>query len=380
MSDPTPAPSVDAVRSGRIVQSVGRVDSKVGWVVSTETSSGSPSLLVTVDGGVTWSEPRDIPPASQVQFVDANNGWAVGPGPWMGGAAEASASVSRTNDGGRTWLESQVPVGALPGNPAGTYGSSNVHFRDALTGELFVVFGPASALDKTADASPPPQAPAPICRHFSTTDGGATWAERTPAPCLDQVTFVNPALGYGSDARSPSVLSVTQDGGRTWITGHLSSPVIPASTTEGNGTAGSVNVRLLERRNDGSLRALVSWGKTGIVRTEDSRDGGRTWTISGKAGGFVPTGYQATTLGEGSWIATNEPGSSGAPTGLWTSHDAGLTWSEIATTGLEGSPTTITFVSATDGWLATSEVSCATGAAGELQPCEVTGSNVYATT
>ena len=77
--------------------------------------SGATEIFRTVDGGATWT--RLVKPAawsvclSDVDFVDADHGWAVGQGPAPVGAGTVitAGTVIATTDGGATWTKLLVP-------------------------------------------------------------------------------------------------------------------------------------------------------------------------------------------------------------------------------------------------------------------------------
>ncbi|MEA2671901.1 MAG: hypothetical protein QOG45_2121 [Chloroflexota bacterium] len=104
------------------------------------------ALLVTHDGGATWSAHR-LPAAElQAGLLDPDHGWMVGAGP--GGDAE-TRSLYTTRDGGATWSRVSGPQDYLAGS---------ISFVTPAEGFIGGSSGPASA---------------GLLLH--TTDGGARW-------------------------------------------------------------------------------------------------------------------------------------------------------------------------------------------------------------
>jgi photosystem II stability/assembly factor-like uncharacterized protein len=119
-------------------------------------------LLATSDGGSTWVE-RSLPPpitsccgdavwrVFQVDFLDANTGWAISPGPGWTKGSPVRDWLYRTSDGGQTWTLTQKDL------PMGDQVSALlvVDANDAFAATTGSV-GPGNEL-------------------FKTTDGGRTW-------------------------------------------------------------------------------------------------------------------------------------------------------------------------------------------------------------
>ncbi|HEX7495091.1 MAG TPA: sialidase family protein [Candidatus Limnocylindrales bacterium] len=362
-----PSSSAAAVDSNVPISSIGRVDAKVGWVFESD-HSGASYVRLTEDGGASWSEPRKAPPdAERMQFVDASRGWAVS-GSGLDESAP-SATIYRTTDGGVTWTHSSVAFGAPTGSGIGTFDLVSIHFRDSLDGELFAVHGP------NGDA---PSASVAICRRFSTSDGGITWSAPAEAPCLADVTFVDASFGYAQDATQaafPGLVYVTTDGGRTWVAGSLP---IPAAADQGIATVMG-RASLLERRGDGSLRALVVWlgSPKHIVTIAVSDDGGRTWTTAGTVQDFDTRGGTPTALEEGHWIVVDSQLRVANPNYVYATSDGGLTWSSVPTIGLpSGTLIGAEFVNGANGWAA---MECSLDGA-NANPCGSSGFAVFATT
>lgn len=84
----------------QVPQSIFFLDANNGWLVgATEDESGDPGpsqILATKDGGATWEVKTKVAASLRaVQFVDAQNGMAVGSG----------GKVFHTSDGGSSWTE-----------------------------------------------------------------------------------------------------------------------------------------------------------------------------------------------------------------------------------------------------------------------------------
>ena len=175
-----------------------------------------------------------------------------------------TVTVWRTSDGGLSWQSSSIPFGRW--NATGIFQAS-IHFRDPLHGEAFDIRGPA--LDTATGRAAPSTAGDWVCDQFSTSDGGVTWSAAKPMACMDSMVFTDGLLGYARDWFGAPLLYVTLDGGQTWTAGTL-----PA---DAQGSKYQIPM-LLERRSDGTLRALVSWAKDdGYVNAiVASTDDGRT--------------------------------------------------------------------------------------------------------
>ena len=181
-------------------------DAEHGWLVVPGQPSGSPTtwsasrLLVTTDGGRTWSQQLNeaSAPLVGVDFADVTHGWAVagavGPSGAPGGQTVYGAALLRTTDGGSTWHQAGEPPSPL----------GQVHFTDALRG-----WG-VTAADQVV----------------STTDGGVTWqpaASGSSAPppvsalCVAAGGSVAWAATPGQPPGSgtPEVLR-SSDGGAHW--------------------------------------------------------------------------------------------------------------------------------------------------------------------
>jgi photosystem II stability/assembly factor-like uncharacterized protein len=130
-------------------------------VVVGDSIDGQFDVLVTEDGGQTWSRvpAQALPAALPNEGAFAASGTniaAVGREAWIGTGAAATARVLHTRDRGRTWTVATTPL--LAGASAGIF---SVAFRDSMHG---VVVG--GDYRKEQDATD---------NVAVTSDGGATW-------------------------------------------------------------------------------------------------------------------------------------------------------------------------------------------------------------
>jgi hypothetical protein len=362
--------------SGPTIASSGRVDAKVGWVVGSD-STGNYDLRVTQDGGATWSEPRAMPSGGDVQFIDGDHGWILTSElQGSAGGSGFSVVVLRTVNGGQTWDKpAGMDLGTVPDTSQKFFSSTSIHFRDALNGELFVSLG-SSSDGPAAERSASPAA-APVCEQLSTSDAGATWSQPKSAPCMMMTGFADATLGYGTDPQGAPLMHLTVDGGQTWIDANL-----PLPEGVSAGSASGAMVQLLERRADGTLRAMVAWmnGQT-LTTTVVSADDGRTWTTVGVAHGLTGPAYTVASLGEGHWLALGQiirSGTTPFTLDARVTNDGGLTWEALAALGLPPYATAPHFVSATDGWVAAADPTCV-GSSTDKQGCSLGVWALYAT-
>ena len=136
-------------------------------VLQVSGNDRSSVLLVTSDGGVTWT-PRALPGSGRdtvVDFVDADHGWALvgGASPTSQNAANAAppAGLYRTDDGGRTWVLLRTNLLKGPQNSS----ISGLFFVDAKNGFASRVNQDATVGDNGANGFD----------LLRTTDGGRTW-------------------------------------------------------------------------------------------------------------------------------------------------------------------------------------------------------------
>jgi photosystem II stability/assembly factor-like uncharacterized protein len=116
---------------------------------------GDNLLLGTSDGGSTWVE-RSLPPRItsccgdavwryfQVDFLDANTGWAIAPPPGWTKGSPVKDWLYRTGDGGQTWTLAQMDL------PLG-YPVSALLIIDANNAYALGQAGSAEELVKTSD-------------------------------------------------------------------------------------------------------------------------------------------------------------------------------------------------------------------------------------
>lgn len=181
------------------------VDDRTGFALG-DPMGGRFVILVTRDGGETWSE---APTSSRPEAADGEAAFAasgtslVYASPrhgWLGTGGSV-ARVFRTVDGGATW--SVAPSGIPP--RAGSGGVFSVAFADAQRG--VVVGGDYQSPDSSSGTA------------AVTSDGGATWQPARTLPRgyrsgvavrrMGRDTLIAIAVGTnGSD--------VSRDGGRTW--------------------------------------------------------------------------------------------------------------------------------------------------------------------
>ncbi len=205
-------------------------DANHGWAVTTtptayddffeEYTDWDAAVWYTSDGGQSWQR-QTLPDTASilhnVEFVDTQNGWAVGvkrAGEDKYGRLEHAGVVYHTADGGETWTEQYSMVERT---------FTKADFVDAAHGWV-VGFPTSSGGDQQAV--------------LHTTDGGQTWEIQEPgniyAPLWD-VQFIDQDRGYivGADyaaAWGPPVFR-TFDGGATWE--HLRMEKANPLSTEG---------------------------------------------------------------------------------------------------------------------------------------------------
>ncbi len=244
------------------------VNAQKGFAVGANGLTGG-AIFATEDGGMTWRVQHQMPlfqTLNSVSFVDETTGWAVG----YNGLSKTVNYILHTNDGGVTW------TAQTSGINVGLYG---VHFINATTG--------------WAAGSGP--------NIIKTTDGGATWTKQTVPAELSfyNIYFADENNGWAVG----SGLASTSDGGATWVDrGHHSAKfwgvhLIDAATGWFVGGGGTIyrtadgGTTLIYQSVDGfedfkdvhffdSQTGIVVGGRSGgsVGVAALTTDGGATWT------------------------------------------------------------------------------------------------------
>ncbi len=238
------------------------------------TSSGAVAvgdggvIFTSANGGAKWTQrnSRLHSKLLAVDFVNASDGWAAGPG-----------GIVKTTNGGVTWTNETL----IPLPTQDYYQISDVSFVDASDGWACGLFSPAVG--------------ATSYRIIHTPDGGDTWtAESLPAniKLLEQVDFVNTsdgwATGWGYDpsaAKWGYVLLKTTSGGANWTVSLF-----------GDGQA-SLSAMDFTSASEGWLAtaSLANYAPATIWHTTD---GGSTWAASTTKEGATITDLAASSSGE----------------------------------------------------------------------------------
>jgi cysteine-rich repeat protein len=243
---------------------------------------------------------------NDVQFVNANIGWAVG----------QNGGFLQSLDSGRTWVARTLP--AAPETPL----LVDVFFMNENVGWL---------LDAQNELV------------WRTTNGGQNWLAGPRLPesngniNFNNLHFISNTTGWVS--RFPRIIHQTTDGGVTWTQITRTSPdlrrIFFVSETEGWG-AGVATVTAGDSTND-----------TGVIfRTQN---GGRDWSRFYQA---VESTVLDSTLNDIFFLDRRNGWAVGSQGTIATTNDGGLNWSRLR------SPTTrdlnrIFFTSPTDGWIMT---------------------------
>jgi len=191
------------------------VDANNGWIAL--HTSAEASVLVTHDGGRTWSRQfhaSGAPPLLQISFVNARDGWALGSDVAycaMGGCG--GYTLYATTDGGATWTTLQRPEGEQWWGPTPRLAS----------GSGFL--GPPRFVSPTSGWIPiDTGAGAGAGGVLVTTDGGrtwrrsdgdnGTWSVRAIAPADSTVAVAIVQIDEGTS--SATHLVRTTDGALSW--------------------------------------------------------------------------------------------------------------------------------------------------------------------
>ena len=331
------------------------VDASHGWAV------GGSIISVTGDGGVTWTEQYSGASGEQLEsvcFPDASHGWAVG-----SDQTANTALILVTSDGGVTWArESSGTADHL----------SSVCFPDNSHGWAVGWHYPS---DESTDTTV-------VGTILATSDGGAHWSTQYAGnnTMLSAVSFPDASHGWvvGTDPAGGGHILATSDGGAAWkvqslgTTESLSDVSFPDAS---HGCAVGYHGAIVTTSNGGATwtpqdsgtaldlggvcfaDASHGWavGGVGVYDTHTAKDGsvilvtvdgGATWTLQ-RSG--VGEHLQAVSFPDAShgWAAgvTNHPDS-----GLMlATSDGGAAW-KAQSSGNTSPLTAVSFPDASHGW------------------------------
>jgi photosystem II stability/assembly factor-like uncharacterized protein len=230
-------------RDASAIDDVFFVDSRRGWLITSDCAAGTGALYRTVDGGRSWKRLSSHwshgcagGSGFRLSFLDKHHGWLVSPAPTAPGSA-----VYRTADGGRTWTSMALD---FPGPLV-----DRVAFRTLRAGWgtwwSFIHPRPGS-LYRSSDSGKhwAPEISLPAGKHYSlpvffgrrgivmaarperasfyaTRDGGLHW-ELISMLGLGHLRFTDLKVSsarnwwvFGMRGSTP-VVFVTTDSGRTW--------------------------------------------------------------------------------------------------------------------------------------------------------------------
>ena len=204
------------------------VDATTGWAGGSASNGEAAVMYKTTDGGQSWATealPKGLTGLSGLQFMDQNEGWAVGSSFPESSAPTPQGWLLHTTDGGATWA-------AVTTAPTGSFVDA-VHFLDSQHGWL-------AGLGV-----------------WATTDGGATWAKVAGgAAAAIAATDATHVWAFGDGI----VATLDGDGG----------DAAPPQTLDDADWA-------WHRRPVTIALSASDTGGSGVKDTQFSSDGGSTW-------------------------------------------------------------------------------------------------------
>jgi photosystem II stability/assembly factor-like uncharacterized protein len=248
----------------------------VGFQAGTSNLNSPGVVLVTADGGTTWSEqplPIGVAYLNNVACANTADCWAVG-------AASPGAAIYATTDGGQTWQAQEAPA----------------------AGFLYAIACPSSTVCFAGGWDAAITGPVMI----ATTDGGQVWTEQSIPPGIDVINnitcvSVSQCWAAGAIGNSGLVLATT-DGGSNWTTSEVS---------------GSATLRGISCPSRSFCAAVGSNATFTSATAAVSTDGGSTWTAQS-----LPSGINS--LYDISCPSSTHCYASGASV---STHDGGSVWS-----------------------------------------------------
>ena len=315
---PAPAPLPDQAKGGWTSFAL---DVTHAWVTRTTGPLVEPTHVVvsrTLDGGRTWSAGNPVPtrggnPASQLDFIDAQQGWVVVD--TANSASPNSRAIYATKDGGLTWRETARAFesdGSVLGRLAAGCLPSGITFVSTDSGWL--------TYDCSRANGPPSQYSGPVVA--VTRDGGLSW-QVVPLPSYPSgggwTCWATPPVFTSNNGILPVTCAgiapgwggvyETADAGRRWTFHPL--PFWPRLAPD------FIDARTgwaVSQRDNGS----DLYGTT---------DGGRTWTLLGHlALGVDDLRFFDTKTGYYAWSGGVGPG---GPGGVLKTTDGGRTWTDV---------------------------------------------------
>jgi photosystem II stability/assembly factor-like uncharacterized protein len=302
------------------------VNDQDGWAVG-----GGGEILATSNGGASWTaqSSNTTENLNGLHFSDPDNGWAVGD----------RGTIVHTSDGGASWTAQSSGT---------SYQLTGVTFSDAAngwaTGQSFTSDGYSSGLI------------------LHTTDGGQDWTTQyasifdpntdTVGTAFSGVAFADPQDGWavgetqGSDSSyNQTVIMHTTDGGISW-TQQLDYQPPDVSNTD-DATLTSVAC------TDAEHAVAVGYDEDS-AEIWHTTDGGQAWTMVGQ--NLWPpflSSYNFASLGDVAFADATHGWAVGGGTIIKTT-DGGATWTkQLAPGDLAAVPLdALSFVSPTQGWAA----------------------------
>ena len=214
--------SVFAQSSGWVQQTSGTnanlediqfIDANNGWAVGWDNT-----ILKTTDGGQTWVTKRSIvkgPFIYGVFFWDANKGWA----------AEDNGSILSTTDGGENWSEKSTSAPYLldfdfiDANNGWAFGGLGTILHTTDGGAQWTSQNTNQTNDFYAGKffnADTGVAVGFLGRCIKTTDGGASWSQKSTllSNSFNDLSFIDNITGW---AAGYNVIAHTTNGGDTWV-------------------------------------------------------------------------------------------------------------------------------------------------------------------
>lgn len=304
------------------------LDGNVAWAAESVGSSTACADHVfvyrTTDGGQSWSRTASVgvpvaDPAQMwtpsIQFVDPQHGWLFA----------STGALFRTEDGGVTWKAVSTTAGVTT---TGCTTAPGIYFSSPTTGWL--------PLQCPFDGN---NNPGPY-RVVVTRDGGVAWSAQVIAPSVLTYTSVTPTFTdaqYGT-IWDPAVmmLAVTSDGGRTWA---VRTPPISGYPCTGKGGITTMcsndavsGVSFINGAQGWALVGTFSApnGKGGpyymTYRVERTTNGGRTWSVltrlPTRAAPDGPVTLEFVDANDGFWMDGSH---------WYRTRDGGRTWTLVFT-------------------------------------------------